>query len=161
MAAGDRPGPLGPTEAVAVECWELWSHKGWSVRQVQAEMKKRGLPCSSTSTATAWINKGREIESVSGGPLSRTKAQREKVAAAFDALRAVVIQDVEIGRVERAPGYRLLHDILRSYAQLLGLNKPVRVNVKSDGDRFAPIDENLLRSLLAVPPDELRDETPE
>jgi transposase len=127
-----------------VQAYWHW-RDGMSLREIAAEMAGPPHHCGSWSTAKGWIERGREIESVSGGPLSKRNAQRERVAAAYDQLRLKIEHEMKTGLIDRVHGRRLQADLLTRYAQLLGLPKPARAKVNVNGETTIGVDPDVLR----------------
>lgn len=148
--------PLAATDATCVQAYWHW-RDGMSLSEIAAEMAGPPHNCGGKSTAKGWIARGREIEALSGGPLSRRRAQRERIAAAYDQLRLKIEQEMAAGLIPRAPGRKMQRELLDSYARLLGLIDPgpARKVQVSGGMAFAGLDPDVAAALSALSPDEL------
>lgn len=123
-------GRPGPTDAQATEAYWNW-RDGFSVRENLAALQAKGYKIESTSTVTAWIKRGRKLESIGGGPLAKRQAKRERTAAAINALRVRVREEVKSGlwadkhlAAAHAAAARIELEALRLTMQLEGTAEP-------------------------------------
>lgn len=146
--------PYGPSDETCLKAWDLFC-QNYSMRHIYLMLSGPPHNCGSKTSAQAWVQRGRDLETLHGTSLGRRRAQRERHAQELRRQYTQIEMEITKGDLKRVEGRKLQLQIMAQIERLLGLPAaPATRKVKISGDGLQGGPDALIGSLSAVPVEE-------